>query len=412
MRRFRIPILASAFVALFAGIAIAQDPTSIQLVGNFNGITCEPDDPANNMEPMGDHVWRKLKFINEPGTPDTVFFKFARDGSYLPKHWGWSSIWGWGIAEFAWSPPNIAAALSDSGYHYFYFRDTDYAYWIERPAGSIHGTITAENSPGVPQATVVTLYDSVYNVIGTFDSFTDSTFLFNALAPSIYQITVQAPGYRDTTIEGVALGMNESKDVPIYLAQIIGVLIASASSERVGGGVRITWCTMACGGYATFDVYRGYAPDFMMMEKRNSAPVSSSRIYEFFDPCENPTKDLYYYLVERGGDNPTRFGPIFVKADAAPAAMLGQNYPNPFNPSTTIPYSVSAAGAGKPVTISFYNVAGKLVDSHALGAKQAGSYTFRWNPLPNKKRSLPSGVYYCTLRIDKETYTQKLILLR
>ena len=86
---------ASAFFARFSRAArSAQDPASIQLVGTFNGITCEPNDPANDMEPMGNHVWRKLKFINEPGDPDTIFFKFTRDGSYLPKHWGWSGVWG------------------------------------------------------------------------------------------------------------------------------------------------------------------------------------------------------------------------------------------------------------------------------------------------------------------------------
>jgi hypothetical protein len=410
MRRFIILILASASFAILASSASAQDPVSIQLVGNFNGITCEPNDPANNMEPMSDHVWRKLTFINEPGTPDTIFFQFTRDGSYAPKHWGWSGVWG--IAEFAYSPPEIAAILPDSGYYYFSFNHSDNTYWLERPAGSIHGTVRAENQSGVPSGTSVVLYDSLLHAIGTYDGFTDSTYLFDALCASVYRIAAHAPGYRDTTIDGIVLGMNESRDVPIHLTRKIGVLIASATCERVGGGVKITWCTMDCDGAAIFDVFRGYAPDLATMEKRNRDPVHSSGVYEFFDPCEDPTKDLYYYLVERGGDHPTQYGPLFVKGAATPAAMLGQNYPNPFNPSTAIPYSVSSAGAGKPVTISFYNVAGKLMDSHSLGIKQAGNYTFRWNPVLGNKNDFPSGVYYCRLHIDKETHTRTLVLLR
>ena len=408
--RFRILILATAFSAFLAGGASAQDPESIQLVGNFNGITCAPNDPANNMQPIGGHVWRKLKFVNEPGTPDTIFFKFTRDTSYAPKHWGWSGAWG--TAKFAYSPPNIAAVLPDSGYYYFYFKYSDYSYWVERPGGNIHGIVSGENGSGVPPGTSVVLYDSLYDVIGTYDGFTDSTYRFDALCASVYRIAAHAPGYRDTTIDAIALGMNESKDIPIHLTPKIGVLIASVSCERVGGGVKITWCTMDCVGSATFDVYRGDRPDLVTMEKRNGSPVQSSRAYEFFDLCEDPTKDVYYYLVERGEDNPTHYGPLFVKGAAAPAAMLGQNYPNPFNPSTTIPYSVGAAAAGKPVTISFYNVAGMLVDRHALGAKQAGTYTFRWNPLRSKNYSFPSGVYHCRLQIGKETYSRKLILLR
>jgi hypothetical protein len=410
MRRYGNLALAGALIALVAGGALAQEPASIQLVGTFSGITCEPDDPANDMSPMGDHVWRKLKFINEPGDPDTIFFRFTRDGSYLPKHWGWSGVWG--IAEFAWSPPSIAAILPDSGFYYFYFKDSDYTYWLERPAGSISGAVSADNYSGVPAGTCVTLFDSGNGVIGSYSAFTDENYHFDALGASVYAISAQAPGYRDTTITGINLNVDEAKDIPIHLAQKVGVLIASAECRRRDGGVQITWCTMGCDGYATFDIYRGYAPELMAMEKRNGAPVSSGRTYEFFDRSEDPTKDVYYYLVELAGDNPTHYGPIFVRGVPAAAAELGQNYPNPFNPSTTIPYTIGANGTGKTATISFYDVAGKLVDRYNLGAQQTGSYTFRWNPSAVKRGGFPSGVYYCRLQIDKETYTRKVILLR
>jgi hypothetical protein len=169
---------------------------------------------------------------------------------------------------------------------------------------------------------------------------------------------------------------------------------------------------MACGGYTTFDVYRGFTADFAAMEKRNGSPVRSDRVYEFFDPCEDPTKDLYYYLVEIGGDNPTHYGPLSVKGISAPAAELGQNYPNPFNPSTTIPYTIGQSASGQQATISFYNVSGGLVESFSLGARQAGDYTFRWNPSLSRRNGFPSGVYYCRLQIGKEIYTRKVILLR
>ena len=390
--------------------AFAQDPTSVQLVGNFNGITCKPEDPANNMEPLGDHVWRILKLIESPSSPDTIFFKFTRDGSYGDAHWGWSGDWG--VAAFEWSPPSIAAIISSSGYYYFYFRDSDYAYWIDRPLGSIFGTLTAEGNAGVPPGARLTLYDDQNVVIGSCASFSDPTYRFEGLIEDAYRITAHAPGYRDTTISGIALGVNESRNVPIFLKREIGVLISSAECERVEGGVRVTWATMDFGGYATFDVYRGYTPIFAMAEKRNETPVSADRVYEFIDRCEDPTKDLYYYIVERSAADPTRFGPLLVKGLPAPAmATLGQNYPNPFNPSTTVPFTVGASGAGKPITISFYDVSGKLVERFNLGPKPVGSFTFRWNPAMNG-RGVSSGVYYCRLQVDKEIYTRTMILLR
>jgi len=410
-------IFVSTFLAFLgaglpaSGDASAQGISSIQLVGNFNGITCEPSDPANDMDLVGDHVWRKLKFIDEPTDPDTIFFKFTKDGSYLPKHWGWSGIWG--IAEFEWSPASIAAVLPDSGYYYFYFKDSDYTYWIDRPTGRIVGAVNAEKHTGVPPGTRVTLYDSQDNAIGTFCDFTDSTYCFDALCASIYRITAHAPGFRDTTITGISVGTGEVKNLPILLKEEIGVLIASAECKRVAGGVLLTWCTLNCGGFATFDVYRGLEPSLSSMEKRNDAPVCSNRVYEFLDRCEDPTTDLYYYLVERTADDPTRYGPILVKGESPAAiASLGQNFPNPFNPSTTIPFTVGAQGAGKPVSISFYDVTGRLVDDFSLGTKGAGNYTFRWNPALGRGGDFPSGVYFCRLRIDKEIYTRTLILLR
>jgi len=403
-------VLTCAFSALAVGGARAQDPASIQLIGTFSGITCEPTDPANDMDPQGDHIWRKLKFINEPGDPDTIFFKFTKNGSYLPQHWGWSGTWG--IAELAWSPPSIAKVLPDSGYYYFYFNDANYTYWLDRPAGRIAGAVSAEGRTDVPPGTSVTLFDAAYNIIGTFDAFADSMYSFDALGPAEYEIAVHAPGYRDTTITGINLGLDEIKLLPVRLKEQVGVLIASAECERVAGGVSINWSTMGFSGSMAFDVYRGFTPSFSAMEKRNGAPVQSTRLYEFFDPCEDPTKDLYYYLVEIGGDRPTHYGPLSVKGISALAAALGQNYPNPFNPSTTIPYTIGPGGSGQPATISFYNVAGVLVESFSLGAGQAGDHTFRWNPSLTRRNGFPSGVYYCRLQVGKEIYTRKVVLLR
>jgi hypothetical protein len=404
-------LLASAFFASLAGGAFADVPSSIQLVGNFAGVTCDPGDPANNMESLGNHLWRILKFVNQPGTPDTIYFKFTQNGTYFPKHWGWSYDWGWGKADFSYSPPSIVTALPDSGYYYFHFNDSDYTYWLDRPTGSIHGSVTDGHGGVIPE-THVTLYDSGYNLIGMCCLSSDSSYAFDALGPAQYEISVHTPGYRDTTITGITLGDNETKNLTIHVTQKVGVLIASVDCQRADGGVKLSWCTMDFGGYARFDVYRGFAPQLSTMEKRNEAPVNSSRLYEFFDRCEDPTKDLYYYLVELAGDNPTHYGPIYVKGVSAGAAALGQNYPNPFNPSTTIPYTIGATGAGRIATISFYNVAGRLMDRYDLGAKQAGNYTFLWNPSLSGRGDFPSGVYYCRLQIDKETYTRKVILLR
>ena len=403
-------LLASILLFIVSGVS-ADDSMTIQLVGNFKGINCEPTDPKNNMTRVDTFNWRKLKFINEPGDPDTIFFKFTKDGTYLPKHWGWSGVWG--TAKFDWDPPNIAKVLPDSGYYVFHFNHSTFIYSIDSPGGNIEGEVNSKPPSGVPAGTAITLYDSLYSVIGTYTNFTDSTFHFEHLPASTYHLTSSAPGYRDTTISPIELGADESKWLSILLINNTAVMIQAASCKRIDGDILVRWSTSCSLPAVGFHIFRGTAPLFQDMEKRNDTPIYSIVVYKFMDHCEDPYTDLYYYIVEATDDNPTRYGPLLVQGITPEIrSALGRNYPNPFNPATTIPYKVGPGGSNKPICMAFYDVAGRLVDSRDLGSKPVGDYTFRWNPTLSRKNDIPSGVYYCRLKIGKEIFNRKLILLR
>ena len=402
-----------SLLLILSSSPVSADPESVQLVGNFEGITCEPDDPANNMEQLGGHLWRKLKFINEPGDPDTIFFKFTQDGSYMPMHWGWSGTWG--IAKYDYNPANIAAVLPDSGYHYIHFNDSSYNYWIDRPGGKIDGVIRAEGHDLAPDGTTTILFDSIGSIIGTHSDFDDSTFSFEGLPPSTYSITALAPGYGDTTISGVELGVDEIKWLAIRLTPISASFTVSASYTRSANVVHLSWTVYGYRSGTGFDLFRGVTPITEAAEKINGGAIRSARLYEYTDVLDDDdiSVDLYYYIVESGGDEPRWHGPVFVEGMAPGiSSRLDPNYPNPFNPSTTIPFTVGARNDNNSVRIEFYDVAGRLVDRHILGTKSAGDHTFRWNPGLSGRDCLPTGVYYCRLTIGKDSFTRKLILLR
>lgn len=403
--------VGSTFLIICSTASLTAQTTSVQLVGNFSGISCEPDDPENDMLGVAEHEWCKLKFINEPFSPDTIFFKFTREHSYLPTHWGWSGTEG--IAKLDYNPPSIAAILPDSGFYYFNFNDTTYAYWLERPGGDITASVTSISDGSVPAGTHVSLLDSLDQVIGSYAGMIDSTALFEHLPPATYHLLAGAPGFRDTVVTDIRLPEGESIYISIRLSSNVATAISSASCERQRGGVLLKWTTSCCSDIAVFDVYRGREPVLELMEKRTPAPVSGTNAFEYFDPVEDPTLDLYYFLVEGRSDDPTIYGPIFAPGiEMAAETVLGKNYPNPFNPATTIPYRVGTEEAGMPVRISFYDVAGRRIDHHELGSKPPGEYTFRWNPSISGGTSIPSGVYYCRLQIGKVSLTGKLILLR
>ena len=76
---------------------------------------------------------------------------------------------------------------------------------------------------------------------------------------------------------------------------------------------------------------------------------------------------------------------------------LVKNYPNPFNPNTTIEYYLGESGM---VTISAYDVNGKLIDSIVNTYQVSGKHSMIWEP-----NDISSGMYYINLvqgmNIDK-----------
>ncbi|MBN2185003.1 MAG: T9SS type A sorting domain-containing protein [Candidatus Krumholzibacteriota bacterium] len=391
---------------------------SIQLVGSFGGITCEPDDPDNNMDPAGVHLWQKLKYISEPGDPDSISFKFTADNSYLPMHWGYDLVAdygysGWGFADYTWSPPNIIAILEESGYYFFHFNDLTYEYWLSRPNAGIQVFVDSEAASGVPPGLVLTLLDSEYAPLCSADTFTDNSFLFEHLPEGIFSVLASAPGYSDTTFTDIPTIDGEIVEITLTLTSQVGISFSSAEAKHVDGGIMVTWITSSFSGLTGFNIFRGTTPDLSLMERRNASPVFSLTEYRYFDICDVKEIDYYYYIVEATGDDPSSHGPIKVSALLLPSlSALGQNYPNPFNPATTIPFYVAGGSSGKSVMISFFDVSGRIVEKHDLGVQPSGNHRFEWNPSLSGGRNIPSGVYYCRLEIGKDTFTRKMIMLR
>ena len=87
------------------------------------------------------------------------------------------------------------------------------------------------------------------------------------------------------------------------------------------------------------------------------------------------------------------------------AYSLGENYPNPFNPTTTISFSLEKAA---DVTLSVYNVKGRLVETLIEGTLSPNSYNQVWNA-----EDSASGIYFYRLSVDgKEIDTKRMVLLK
>ncbi|MDM7926898.1 MAG: endo-1,4-beta-xylanase [bacterium] len=85
------------------------------------------------------------------------------------------------------------------------------------------------------------------------------------------------------------------------------------------------------------------------------------------------------------------------------------NFPNPFNPSTSIRFTLPAAGRAD---VSILDVSGRAVRTLVSGWRPAGPHTVRWNGLDDAGAAVPAGVYFCRMNAGPFSATRKLTLVK
>ena len=94
--------------------------------------------------------------------------------------------------------------------------------------------------------------------------------------------------------------------------------------------------------------------------------------------------------------------------------VLLSNYPNPFNPETWIPYHLAADA---DVTVTIYNLQGRLVRQLDLGLQEAGYYVDKsraayWDGANEDGESVASGVYFYKLDAGDFTASKRMVVVK
>ena len=88
---------------------------------------------------------------------------------------------------------------------------------------------------------------------------------------------------------------------------------------------------------------------------------------------------------------------------------LMQNYPNPFNPSTQIAYRLPSSGF---VSLSVYDLLGRMVKTLVSGEQGAGYKSVAWDGKDQLGNSVPSGVYFYSLKAGTIVESKKMVLMK
>lgn len=91
------------------------------------------------------------------------------------------------------------------------------------------------------------------------------------------------------------------------------------------------------------------------------------------------------------------------------AFNLQQNYPNPFNPATEIAFQLPEAGF---VSLSVFDVAGRLIKTLVNEHISAGSYRAIWDGTSQWGYPVGSGTFFYRLEAMGSTQTKKMVLLK
>ena len=79
-------------------------------------------------------------------------------------------------------------------------------------------------------------------------------------------------------------------------------------------------------------------------------------------------------------------------------------YPNPFNPVLNINFDIAWPGITK---VNILDIYGSYIETLHSGFLQSGSHEMSWNA-----ESMPSGVYFISLKLGDKSLTEKVVLLK
>jgi hypothetical protein len=132
---------------------------------------------------------------------------------------------------------------------------------------------------------------------------------------------------------------------------------------------------------------------------------TENRAFLTWSDNRNGDADIYAQNVNLDGtlgnppsgvDKTTSLSPMYFRLYPA--------YPNPFNPTTTLSFALPAPSW---VSLTIYDITGRLVATVANGHYETGSYR-----IPFDGSGLASGIYFYRLKAGAFTDTKKLVLMK
>ncbi len=165
-------------------------------------------------------------------------------------------------------------------------------------------------------------------------------------------------------------------------------------------------------GDSIFWIDHGCSRDCVGLVSGDSLPKRNPKLYEgvFNDAVDVWERQINDHWQLRMAVRSYPKSDVNERGKSVPSAFrLFPNYPNPFNGGTVIRYSVQLKGF---VELSVWNSEGQPVATLVSEKQRPGTYTVHWNGLSATRKPVASGLYFCRLRLGKQSRWQKMLFVK
>ena len=153
-------------------------------------------------------------------------------------------------------------------------------------------------------------------------------------------------------------------------------------------------CAGVCGGNAAIDEC-GVCNEPICNDSETPAPFTLGN-----NPCqlegEYPISTLWNSTCDLSLLSNKILPPIHFK--------INNLFPNPFNPVLNINFDIAWSGITQ---VNILDISGSHIETLYSGFLQSGSHDMSWNA-----ESVPSGVYFISLKLGDKRLTEKVVLLK
>lgn len=141
-----------------------------------------------------------------------------------------------------------------------------------------------------------------------------------------------------------------------------------------------------------------------------AAAAAGSAALSYHDDSVQAGETYYYRLKLVLQDGRVEYSSsVKIAVNARPQFDLWHNYPNPFNRSTEIGFYLPNE---EHILLEIYTMHGENIRILADGRRPPGTHQVIWDGYDNSGREVASGLYLYTLKTERHTSSQKMVLMK